>query len=68
MSPTSEVFMFMHRCWCGTYRSLVRGDHAVGCQSFAPGAAGQMFSIVLPRVGSSALFGMIRPVSRSTPS
>jgi hypothetical protein len=36
------------------YSSCVRGDHAAGCQSFAPGDAGQMLRTVSPVRGCLA--------------
>jgi hypothetical protein len=45
----------------------VRGDHAIGCQSFAPGALGQIMRTTTPVFGSFSATGCTRPVRRSTP-
>ena len=57
----------MQRFWCGTYSHPVRGENADGCQSFAPGAAGQMSlaSLFVPGAFEGSL--MRRPVFKSTP-
>jgi hypothetical protein len=57
----------MHRFWCGTYRYRVRGDQAIGCQSLAPGALGQIIRTTFPVTGFLLSTGWSRPVLRSTP-
>src|SRR5512138_3763555 len=57
----------MHRLLCGTYINPVFGENDEGCQSFAPGAAGQMSRTTYPCPVFLSSTGISLPDLRSTP-
>ena len=49
------------------YSKPVRGENAEGCQSFMPGAAGQISRTIVPVPGCLTGFGIGRPDLKSKP-
>src|SRR5262245_32753439 len=67
MYETSSPSRSSQRFWRPKYSRPVRGEYADGCQSFAPGSAGQMLRTTLPVVGVFSATYCRRPVFKSTP-